>query len=80
MERHLARRPEALPGARQIVFITLDIPTYTADLVQNDPFLRSRVWYMLSTGPKRDAEFMHARFPKARIAAQDRRGAVWLLK
>lgn len=79
IDRHLANRPAALPGMRQIVFVTLDWNRYTADLVQNDPFLRGEVWYMLSGGAKRDAGFMRARFPGARIAHSDRRGQVWQL-
>lgn len=79
LDMHLANRPPAVPGARQIVFVALDRPNYTADLVQNDPFLRDQVWYMFSYGRAADREFVASRFPGARLISEDRRGQVWLL-
>jgi hypothetical protein len=65
---------------RQVVFITLRQAEYTMDLVQNDPLLRNRVWYMMSSGPASDADFMRTRFPGARREFIDLRGSVWLLE
>jgi hypothetical protein len=79
MDLHLANRPPAAPGKRQIVFVTVDVPAYTADLVQNDAFLRNPVWYMVSYGRAADAALMHARFPGAELVHEDARGQVWRL-
>lgn len=79
MESHLANRPPAAPHARQIVFVTPDRAQYTPDLVQNDPFLRNDVWYLLSQGPAADERFMRTRFPHAQRTLVDRRGSVWRL-
>lgn len=79
VEKHLAYRPPAAPGVRQIVFIAFDRPNYTADLVQNDPLLRDKVWYMMSYGRDNDAQFMRARFPGAWRQSSDPRGEVWRL-
>jgi hypothetical protein len=80
LDMHLAERPTMLPGARQIVFVAFDRKSYTADLVQNDPFLRDKVWFMLSFGRAADRELIRARFPAARLVADDRRGHVWQLE
>lgn len=80
LSRHLANRPTPLPGVRQIIFVEHDWPTYTADLVQNDPFLRDKVWIMFSYGQKSNAEFMQTRFPSAQLVHRDRRGEVWRLQ
>lgn len=79
LEMHLANRPPIVQGARQIVFVAFDRPSYTADLVQNDPFLRNEVWYMFSYGRTADRSLVMSRFPGARLASEDRRGEVWLL-
>jgi hypothetical protein len=77
LDEHLARRPPSAPEARQVVFVALDRVHYTADLVQNDPFLRNRVWYLISFGEAANAGLMQARFPGARRELADRRGEVW---
>ena len=78
-EMHLANRPTAVPGERQIILVAFDRPSYTADLIQNDPFLRNDVWYMFSYNRALDRSFMALRFPGARLVSEDRRGEVWLL-
>jgi len=77
LESHLANRPPAAAGARQVVFVALDRAQYTADLVQNDPFLRNEVWYLISFGAESNQRFMRARFPGARREFADRRGEIW---
>jgi len=79
LDMHLANRPPALPGIRQIVFVAFDSPAYTGDLVQNDPFLRNKLWYMMSLGPTSDHWLIKSRFPEARFVSSDRRGEVWRL-
>jgi hypothetical protein len=80
LQSHLANRPPAAPHARQVVFVTSDRAHYTPDLVQNDPFLRGNVWYLLSHGPAADERFMRSRFPQAQRTLIDRRGSVWRLR
>jgi hypothetical protein len=79
LDMHLANRPPTVPGARQIVFVAHDHPNYTADLVQNDPFLRNDVWYMFSLSREKDHSLVASRFPGAQLISEDRRGEVWLL-
>ena len=77
VDEHLANLPPTAPGARQVVFIPLRRDDFSADLVQNDPFLRNRVWYLISQGEAGNARLMQARFPGARREFADRRGEVW---
>jgi len=78
-DMHLANRPATETGARQLVFVTFDPVKYTADFVQNDPFLRNRIWYMLSYGRVSDRALVRSHFPRARLISEDRRGTVWRL-
>jgi hypothetical protein len=77
MSEQLARRPPFEKGVRQIVFVTLDYTYYTQDFVQNDPFLRSPVVFMLSRGRAEDEKLLRARFPGARLAHEAPYGHVW---
>lgn len=76
---HLANRPPSLASVRQIVFVRYDPANYTADFVQNDPFLRDKVWYFFSLGPRLDEQLIRRRFPSARLVSQDARGETWRL-
>jgi len=80
VETHLANRPPALPEGRQIIFVESDLPNYTPDLVQNDPFLRNKVWYMMSYGRASNRDLMKLRFPGAQLVSEDSRGQVWRLE
>jgi hypothetical protein len=73
----LANRPPTAAAERQVVFVAFDRRRYTADLVQNDPFLRDPVWYMLSYGRQSDIDLMRSHFPEAKLIREDRRGQVW---
>ena len=79
MDMHLAHAPPSVPGERQIVFVAFDRVNYTADLVQNDPFLRNDAWYMFSYGRAADHAFIASHFPEARLVHQSKHGEVWLL-
>lgn len=80
MEDHLAVRPPFEKGVRQIVFITPDWDYYTQDFVQNDPFLRDPVIFMMSRGPKGDyEEVIRKHFPGARLTYSGPNGQVWRL-
>jgi hypothetical protein len=80
VDMHLANRPPTLSGVRQVVFIPYDRVNYTADLVQNDPFLRDQVWFMASFGRASDRALVKARFPRARLVSSDPRGQTWLVE
>jgi hypothetical protein len=79
MSDYLSRRPPVDQGAREIVFVKLDFPHYTQDFVQNDPFLRDPVIFMLSRGRAADEELLRSRFPRARLAHEAPYGHVWRL-
>ncbi len=79
MSEQLSRRPPFEKGVRQIVFVTQDFGYYTQDLVQNDPFLRAPVIFMLSRGREADEKLLRSRFPGARLAHEARYGHVWRL-
>jgi hypothetical protein len=79
MSEHLSRRPPFEQGVRQVVFVTLNFPYYTQDFIQNDPFLRDPVIFMLSRGRGRDEELLRERFPGARLSHVAPYGHVWRL-
>lgn len=80
VEGRLANRPPFAPGVRQVVLVRHDSRRYTADLVQNDPLLRDKVWFMVGVQADKNAAFMHSRFPDARRVMSDQRGEVWRLE
>jgi len=79
MSDHLSRRPPFEKGVRQVVFVTLNFPYYTQDFIQNDPFLRDPVIFMLSRGRARDEELLRSRFPGAHLSHVAPYGHVWRL-
>lgn len=80
MQDHLALRPPFQKGQPQIVFIRYNVYFYTQDFVQNDPFLREPVIFMLSRGARRDyQEVIQPRYPKARLVHDGLSGQVWRL-
>ena len=56
-----------------------DVDYYTQDFVQNDPFLRAPVIFMLSRGREADEKLLRERFPRARLAREAPYGQVWRL-
>ena len=79
MRESLALRPPVERGVRQIVFIRVNYDYYTQDFVQNDPFLRSPIIYMLSRGREEDEKLLRSRYPGAHLAHEARFGQVWRL-
>ena len=77
MSDQLARRPPFEKGVRQVVFVTLNYEYYTQDFVQNDPFLRAPVIFMLSRGRAADEKLLRERFPGARLTHEAPYGHVW---
>jgi len=79
MADHLSRRPPFEKDAREIVFVTLNWDYYTQDFIQNDPFLRDPVIFMLSRGRTTDEELLREHFPGARLVRTAPFGHVWRL-
>ena len=77
MSEQLARRPPFEKDAREIVFVTLNYDYYTQDFVQNDPFLRAPVIFMLSRGRAADEKLLRERFPGAQLTHVAPFGHVW---
>ncbi len=80
MQDQLALRPPFEKGVRQIVFIKPNFDYYTQDFVQNDPFLREPVIFMMSRRPQRDfSQVIERHFPAARLTYDGPEGQVWRL-
>ena len=80
MEDQLSLRPPFEKGVRQIVFIAENQINYAQDFLQNDPYLRSPVIFMMSRGMARDyEEIIQRRFPGARRTYDGSNGQVWRL-
>jgi len=81
IDAHLAQIPE-VAGAhlQQVVFVDASRGSYAIDLVQNDPFLESEKWILISHGDAPDARFMRAFFPRARRAATGPVASVWVIE
>ena len=77
MDEQLARRPPSEKDRRQIVFVVADYQYYMQDFVQNDPFLRAPVIFMLSRGRAADEKLLRERFPSARLTHDAKSGHVW---
>ncbi|MGH8747290.1 MAG: hypothetical protein ACREUK_12470 [Burkholderiales bacterium] len=80
MTEQLALRPPLDRGSREIVFIPQNFNYYTQDFVQNDPFLRNPVIFMMSQGRMLDYRDVIKRyFPGARLTYDGPNGQVWRL-
>ncbi len=77
MAQHLSLRPPFEQDVRQIVFIAPNQDNYAQDFVQNDPFLRLPVIFMMSRGARGDEEVIRRRFPGARLTYDGPNGQVW---
>ena len=77
----MADQLSCIPGyeknERQIVFISSN-GFYTADLVQNDPWLRGNRILLFSHGSAQDLNFMHAQYPQMRRQVDGPHGSVWV--
>jgi hypothetical protein len=81
IDAHLAQIPEAAsaPG-RRVIFVDAAKGSYTIDLVQNDPFLESDRWMLISHGEAQDARFMRAFFPGSKRVAAGAVASVWVVE
>jgi len=73
----LAQAPGYLGTERRVVLVNPSFGFYSADLVQNDPWLRGSVIRMLSHGRDADAQMMAQNFPGMHRVYQDPHGTVW---
>lgn len=80
MEDQLSLRPPFEKGVRQIVFIVPNPGEYAQDFLQNDPFLRDPVIFMMSRGRAADATLITQRYPGARLTYDGSNGQVWRLE
>jgi hypothetical protein len=77
VRRHLEQVPAATSGTPRVVIIDTSHGFYTADLVQNDPFLRNPVLKLASRGKAADEAMMRERFPELSLLSSSERGTVW---
>jgi hypothetical protein len=62
---------------RRVVIVDEATSFYGADLVQNDPWLRSNVIRMITHGPVEDKKMMAQNYPTWHQVYGDRFGTVW---
>jgi hypothetical protein len=75
--QQLAYIPSVKSGKPLVTIISPGMGYYSADLVQNEPFLRGGMIMLVTHGRKDDAAFMAVHFPTLRLLAMDHRGSVW---
>jgi len=80
VEAHLQKLPQPVASAsRQAVFIDINCAPYIADLVQNEPFLRSNEIRMVSGNPAHNAELAQSLGQHPRLAGNTACASRWLL-
>jgi len=77
MDDHLAQLPHYSGSEPRVVFVDTEASLYGLDLLQNDPFLRSRVLRLPSYGAEVNAAVMKDLQPSFRRVYSDRYGEVW---
>jgi hypothetical protein len=77
MSRHLGQIPVASSGQPKVVLIRWQEGYYSADLVQNDPFMRNRPLMLVTHGEAADARLLAGRFPGLRLLATSATADVW---
>jgi hypothetical protein len=78
IDGHLAQIPAAAsPSRREVVLVRADRGYYSIDLVQNDPFLQSGRWTLLSVDPPMDEMFLDSSFSEVRLIAKNEVASVW---
>ena len=77
----LALRPPFERGSREIIFIPQNFDYFTQDFIQNDPFLRDPVIFMMSHGRLRDyQDVIQRHYPHARQTYDGPNGQTWKLE
>jgi hypothetical protein len=72
----LAQFPPA-QGAATITFVNVEHGYHSANLVQNDPYLRNNHWKMVHRGDEKDAAFSRRFLLNARLVEQGKWGQIW---
>jgi hypothetical protein len=75
--RDLSRLPHYNGTEPRVEIIQGGYASYSADLVQNDPWLRGPVVRMYSHGAAADAIIIAEYYPNSRLVYSDRNGSVW---
>jgi hypothetical protein len=77
MDRHLSQLPRVANLAPKALIVNTAGGYYAADLVQNDPFLRTRPLVLISHGASADGAAMKNNFPGLHGVHAGYRGTVW---
>ena len=76
---HLAQLPPMRRPGNDVVFVRVDRGYYQADMIQIDPFLRDQDLLLVSHGAAADEQFVHDRWPGARLLRGARPVSQWYL-
>lgn len=80
IDSHLQQIPAHIPdNSRQVVFIHISCGSYSADLVQNNPFLLGNEIRLVSQGPQLDAQMAEALGAHPQLALSSGCGDRWHL-
>jgi hypothetical protein len=77
IEGHDGQVPQYMGTERRVVILNPSSAYYGADLVQNDPWLRSDVIRMITHGAAADEQMMRENFSAMRRVYTDEYGSVW---
>jgi len=77
MAADLAQLPAYTGTERRVVIVDPNFSFYGADLVQNDPWLRGAVTFMITCGYPEDATMMREHFPELHRVYADKYCTVW---
>ena len=80
IEGHDRQVPQYMGTERRVVILNPSSAYYGADLVQNDPWLRSDVIRMITHGAIADEQMMRENFSEMRRVYTDEFGSVWSAK
>jgi hypothetical protein len=79
ISQHIAQLGAPRQPGNNVYFIRPGGGFYVADMVQMDPFLRSKDLYLVSRGADLDAEMLHKNWPSAAKIASGRAYEQWYL-
>jgi len=80
IEGHDGQVPQYMGTERRVVILNPSSAYYGADLVQNDPWLRSDVIRMITHGTAADEQMMRENFSAMHRVYADKYGSVWSAK
>jgi hypothetical protein len=74
---HLAQLPAVTEAMPEVVLVHVQNGYYAGDLVQNDPFLRTRPLMLISHGDEDDAALLAERFPGLQVLTRSPTATAW---